>query len=208
MAEKAKDRKAMASPLAKLFPSPTVLDVLSLLLLHPGSEFYQRELADKTGGTLLQVQRALRRIEAAGLITSTRRGNRVYYSAERDHPVFEDLKRVALKTVGLGDALREALQPLGDDILLAFVFGSVASGTESPSSDVDVLIIGELTTRQAAQVLGPAGRDLGREFNPIIFPSEEFRQKARRGDRFIQELIESPKVWLTGTQNDLSELLG
>lgn len=202
------DRKPITPSLVKLFPNPTILHVLSVLLLHPGREFYQRELAELSGGTLLQVQRAIRRIEAAGLVSAVRRGNRVYYSAERQHPVFEDLKRIALKTVGLGDALREALEKYRDKIQVAFVFGSFATGAETATSDVDLLLVGELTSRRASRVLGPVGRELGREFNPVIFPAREFRQKAKRGNRFIRELIESPKIWLIGTQDDLETLVG
>jgi predicted nucleotidyltransferase len=201
-------KKPRIPSLAKLFSSPTVLEVLSVLLLHPGREFYQREIAEMTSSTLLQVQRALGRIEAAELVTSTRRGNRVYYAAKRHHPVYEDLKRIVLKTVGLGDALRDALQPLHEKIHLAFVFGSFASSTESVSSDVDLLVVGELTSRQASRVLGPVGRELGREFNPVIFPAKEFREKARRGNRFVQELVSGPKVWLIGTHDDLKGLIG
>jgi predicted nucleotidyltransferase len=176
--------------------------------LHPETAFYQSELAEKTGNTLLQVQRALRRIEAAGLVSRTRRGNRVYYAAERQHPVFEDLKRIALKTVGLGDALREALKPFQDKVRLAFIFGSFATGTEVAVSDVDLLLVGDLTSRQAARALGPLGRELSREFNPVIFPAREFRQKAKRGNRFIRELVAGPKIWLMGTTDDLAELTG
>ena len=122
-------RKNPPPSLARLFPNPTVLEVLSKLLLDSGKEYYQRELADLSSGTLLQVQRALHRIEAAGLLEKSKRGNRVYYTANRSHPVFEDLKRVALKTIGLGDVLQEALLPHRDQIDLAFIFGSFASGT-------------------------------------------------------------------------------
>jgi predicted nucleotidyltransferase len=196
------------SSLERLFPSPAVLHVLSLLLLRPDREFYQSELAELSGSTLLQVQRAIHRIEEAGLVSATRRGNRVYYSAARRHPVFEELKRIALKTVGLGDSLRRALTPHRDNVHIAFVFGSFASGTETAESDVDVLIVGDLTSRQTSRALGPVGRELGREFNPVVFPAKEFRQKARRGNRFIEELLASPKVWLIGTQDDLEALIG
>lgn len=199
--------KPAPSPLASLFPNPAVLEVLSKLLLNSDTEFYQRELVEMTGATLLQVQRALRRIEAAGLLERSRRGNRVYYTANRRNPVFEDLKRLALKTVGLGDVLEEALQPLRDQIELAFVFGSFATGTESPESDIDVALVGQLTPRQAARVLGAVGRDLSREFNPVLFSPTELRQKARRGNRFIQELLDGPKIWLMGSQDDLARLV-
>ena len=207
MSRSRNETKKPASPLARLFANPAVLDVLSKLLLNSGKEFYQSELADLTGSTLLQVQRALVRIEAAGLLEKSKRGNRVYYTVNRRHPVCDDLKRVALKTVGLGDALREALSQFRDRIDLAFIYGSFASGTESPASDVDVVLIGRLTSRQAATALGEVGRELSREFNPVLYPAEEFRRKARRGNRFIKGLLTGPKLWLIGGADDLAQLV-
>ena len=79
-------KRSQLSSLAELFPNPTLVKVLSLFLLHPEKEFYQRGIAETTGNALLQVQRALKRIERAGLVTKTKRGNMVYYKADRMHP--------------------------------------------------------------------------------------------------------------------------
>lgn len=201
-------KRILAHPLSKLFPNATILDVLSRLLLNPGRDFYQAELVAKTGRALLQVQRALQRIEAAGLATRARRGNRVYYQAERDHPAFEDLKRVLLKTVALGDVLRAALCSIGDQVRLAFIFGSFASGKESSSSDVDLLIVGDLSSRRAAVLLGPLGRDLGRELNPVVYAVEEFRKRATSGDHFVQQVLKGSKIWIIGNDEELERLVG
>ncbi len=197
---------AITHSLAKLFPNQTVLDVLALLLLNPEQEYYQREIAEKTQSTTVEVQRALRRIQAAGLVLKTRRGNRVYYVACREHPAYEDLKRVLIKTVALGDQLRAALRPFEARVLLAFVYGSVAEGSEGATSDIDLLLVGQLSQRQAAGVLGPLGRDLGREFNATIYPEKEFRAKARKGNRFIQQVVAGPKIWLIGDEKELTRL--
>jgi predicted nucleotidyltransferase len=150
-----------------------MLDVLVLFLLHPDENFYQREIADRAGTTVLQTQRALKRIEDAGLIKKFRRGNRAYYSALRQHPVYEDLKRMMLKTVALGDELRQALLPLERKVRLAFVYGSMAAGTDVVSSDVDLFIVGQLSSREATRLLAPLGRHLNREFNPTIYPRRQ-----------------------------------
>jgi len=194
--------------LARLFPNRAVLDVLALILLNPDRQFYQREVAERTEATVLQVQRALRRIEDAGLVEKIRRGNHVYYSARRDHPVHEELKRMLIKTVSLGDRLREGLRPYGDSIRLAFVYGSIAAGTDTAASDVDLLIVGDLPARKAAGILGPLGRELNREFNPIVYPVEEFRSKAQRDNRFIREIVSGPKIWLIGSDDELEALAG
>ncbi len=199
--------KRNKSSLEHLFPFPVLLDVLSLLLLHPDREFYQREIAERTASAVIQVQRSLQRIEKAGLCRKARRGNRVYYQAERSHPAFEDFKRALLKTVALGDTLREALRPVRNKVRFAFIFGSVAAGKETASSDIDLLLVGDLTSRSAARILGPVGRRLGREFNPVIFPPDEFRRKAKRRDLFIREILDGPKVWMVGGDDELEGLV-
>lgn len=99
-------KKPATDSIERLFPNRALLDVLGLLLLHPDEEFYQSEIVHDTGHSLLQVQRALRRIEDSGLARAARRGNRIYYAANRDHPVHEEMKGIIVKTVAFGDALR------------------------------------------------------------------------------------------------------
>ena len=102
---------------------------------------------------VLQAQRALRKREEAALLRKRRRGNRVYYSAERRHPVFHELKNLLLKTVALGDHLRKGLEGAKAKVCLAFVFGSVASGTEAATSDIDMLVVGNIRSRQLSAIL-------------------------------------------------------
>jgi predicted nucleotidyltransferase len=189
-----------------LFPNPTLVHVLRILILHPEADFYQREIAERVSCSLLQIQRALRRIEKAGLVRTKKRGNRVYYSADRRHPAFEELKRILLKTVALGDLLRGRLERVGGKVRLAFVFGSVASGTERSSSDIDLLLVGSLSSRELSAILGPLGREVGREFNPVLYSEEEFRRKAKAGNHFVREVISGPKIWLVGSEDDLAKM--
>lgn len=199
-------KRSQLSTLAELFPNPALVEVLSLFLLHPENEFYQRGIAEATGGALRQVQRALKRIERAGLVSKTKRGNMVYYKAERTHPAFEDLKRVFLKTVALGDALREALAPLVNKVKLAFIFGSLAQGKETAQSDIDLFMVGELSLRETTKVLGSIVPELGREFNPVVYPTKEFKKKAQKNHHFIAEVIKGPKIWLVGNVDELAKL--
>jgi predicted nucleotidyltransferase len=201
------EMKRIASSLANIFPNATVLEVLAILLLNPGREFYQRELVEKTGRAVLQVQRALRRIEAAELLIKSNRGNRAYYTANKQSPVFEDLKGMVLKTVGLGDMLREALIPLQRQIHVAFIFGSFAAGTESPTSDIDLLLVGDVSSRKASGIFGDISRRVNREFNPIVYSVDEFQKKAQEGNRFVHDLITGPKIWLIGSHDDLARIV-
>jgi len=200
-------KRSQLSSLAELFPNPALVRVLSLFLLHPEEEFYQRDIAETTGNALLQVQRALKRVERAGLVTKTKRGNIVYYKADRMHPAFEDLKRVFLKTVALGDVLRDALAPLADRVKLAFIFGSLAQGKETAQSDIDLFLVGGITLREASRALGGVVSELGREINPVVYPVAEFKKKVKEGHHFMSELIRGPKIWLIGNEDELKRII-
>ncbi len=193
---------------ARLFASETLVALLEVFLTRPDESFYQKELADAVRARLYLVQRELARLEKTELISKVRRGNRVYYRANRAHPVFEELKRAFLKTVALGDALRATLAPLVHRVRVAFVYGSYASGGETAESDVDLFLVGELSSREAADVLGPVSRELGRELNTAVYSPAEFRRKAQEGHHFITEVLRAPKVYLIGDERELTDLVG
>ena len=200
--------KKVGSAWSSLFASKTLVALLKVFITSPEKSFYQNELASMTGAGRYTVQRELLRLEQAGLITTVRRGNRVYYSADRSHPAFEDLKRMFLKTVSLGDALRAGLSPLATKVRVAFVYGSYASGLEKARSDIDLMIVGDLGPREASDVLGPLGRELGVEFNPVVYPVNEFKAKVKEGHHFVMEVLKGPKIFLIGDEGEIRELIG
>jgi len=191
-----------------LFPNTTLVHILQLLILHPDTNFYQREIAELVSSGLLQAQRALQRIEKAGLILKNRRGNQVFYSANQRHPVFEELKRLFLKTSALGDHLREKLDKIKDDVRLIFLFGSVASGTEGATSDIDMLVVGQIGSRKLSSILGPLGREVDREINPVLYTEQEFSEKIKTRNHFVRQMLSGPKIWLIGSEDDLKKMVG
>jgi len=132
----------------------------------------------------------------------TKQDNMVYYIAGRMHPAFEDF----LKTVALGEALRQALAPLAEKGKLAFILGPLAQGRETPQSDIDLFLIGELSLREKTRVLGSIRPEPGRELNQVVYPTEEFKEKARENHHFITEVISGPKIWLIGNEDELANL--
>ena len=194
------------SSIVALFPSPVLVDILSLFLMQPEESFYQRSLTEKTGHSLAQVQYALERIEQSGLVTKKKSGNRLYYKAERTHPAFDDLKRVFLKTVALGDVIREALTPLAKQIQFAFVYGSIASGQERPYSDLDLLLIGSVTLKELANVMAQLSETLKREVNPVNYTLKTFSERLKDDNRFALELMDTPKIWIIGNEDEFAGL--
>jgi predicted nucleotidyltransferase len=187
-----------------LFPQARA-ELVRLLFADPAKEFHLRELARLSKLSVGTLQAEVRRLSGTDLLTPRRDGNRLYYRANTAHPVYPELHGLALKTTGLREQLAEALAGV-DGIELAFVFGSLASGTAGAGSDVDLLVVGGAGLRALAPRLRPVMAALGREVNPHILARETFIAKARSGDAFIANVLAEPKIWIVGGANELGEL--
>ena len=190
-----------------LFPV-TRQRVLAQLLLQPEESFHQRELARLTGSHAGTLGRELDKLTETGLLLRREQGNQVRYQANAQHPLFAELAAMFRKTHGMVPALREALAPLGAGIRVALVFGSMARGTQSAGSDIDLLVIGDVGFAQLVQALYPAQLALQREINPVLYAPTEFRRRAGEGDAFIRQFLDKPNVFLRGDRDDLAELAG
>jgi uncharacterized protein len=111
-----------------------------------------------------------------------------------------------IKTVGVADVLRSALKPSEKKIKSAIIFGSFASQTETNSSDVDVMIIGEISFGEVVSLISPAQEQLRREINPVVYPIQEFQDKVKSDHHFVNTVIEGKRVFLIGDEHDLSRL--
>jgi predicted nucleotidyltransferase len=107
-----------------------------------------REISSLTNQPVRAIQRELARLEDAGLLISSVEGNRKYFQANRQSPVFSELRTLMVKTAGIVDQLKKSLQERSDAIDVAFIFGSFARGSEISASDIDLMIIGAITSRE------------------------------------------------------------
>lgn len=180
--------------------------VLGLLLLHPDKDYHVRELARATQTAPGTLHKELTRLAAAGLLLRKDQGNQVRYQANRNCPVFPELAGLLRKTTGAAELLTTALTPLHPP--LALIFGSIASGTETAGSDVDVLVIANLGFSEVVRALYPVQAELGREINAVLYNAQEFTRRVQEQDPFALELLGKPKIFLMGTEHDLSELAG
>ena len=198
--------KSSQTGIAALFASSTLADLLRLFVMEPERAFYQRELQRLTGAHLRQLQRDLERLQRAGLVVAREHGNRVYYSAVRTHPAFADLRAVVVKTLGVGDVLRDALAGIEPHVALAFIFGSVARGDDTADSDVDLFVVGSVSRRDIAARLAPLAALLKREVNPVIMGLDDFTARLRSADHFVTSVLEGPRIWLVGDDGALAAL--
>ena len=191
------------SQLAELLFKDYRRRVLGLLLLHPERKYHVREIARLTGKVAGTLHKELSRLEKAGLLIKENVGNQVQYSANRECPIYEELAGILRKTSGLVDVLADALAPLAEKMDTAFVFGSIASGTETTGSDVDLLVIGDVAFSEVVNALYPAQDILQREINPKVYSKEEWNRMNRKKDAFVKQVIARPKLIIVGSADDI-----
>lgn len=177
--------------------------VLGLLYSRPEKSFYTNEILRLTGMGVATIKRELDRMVAAGILNMTRIGNQHHYMADPDCPIYSELLSIVKKTFGVVDVIRLALSPLAEHIDWSFIFGSVAGGKESSSSDIDLMIVGEVGFAEAVGALYSVQEILGREINPKIYSKKEWIQMLNAKDSFIKDVLSKPQMDVMGDGNEL-----
>ena len=178
--------------------------VLAVLFGNPGRSFYANEVIALAQSGTGAVQRELAALSGAGLLTVTKQGNQKHYQANADAPVFAELRGLVLKTMGLADVLRVALAPLAPQIDLAFVYGSVAKQQDTAHSDIDVMIVSaNLGYADVFGALEGATTTLGRKVNPTLYAPAEIAKRISQDNAFVTRVLQQPKIWLIGNEDQL-----
>lgn len=196
--------EATPSSIADVLFTPVQQRLLALLYGQPQRKYQSNELIRLVNSGTGAVHRNLTRMAAAGLVVVESVGNQKHYQANSASPVFEELSGLVRKTVGLRIPLQSALEPLANRIAAAFVYGSVAKGTEHASSDIDLLVVADdLDYAQLYDALPQAEAALGRPINPTVMTIEEWRRKRGSADSFAARIGSQPRLFVLGDDNAL-----
>jgi len=180
--------------------------VLGLLYSRPGKSFYTREILRLTGMGVATIKSGLDRMVAAGILSMTRIGNQHHYQANPECPIYEELLGIVKKTFGIADALRQALKPVDNQLQIAFVYGSIAKGTDVSDSDIDLMLVGfDLAYGDVIALLMPVELSLARSINPTIYTPEEFYSKLMEGSGFLGRVKDQPKLMIKGVIDDVGK---
>ena len=189
-----------SSALADALFNSTQQRVLGLLFGQPDRSFFVNQIIALANSGRGAVQRELDRLAQSRLATVSKVGNQKHYQANRDTPLFHELCGIMRKTVGLGGPIRAALEPLGDKIALALLFGSAAKRKDTAMSDIDLLVVSDaLELEDVLAALEPAEKLLDREINPVLYTSEGFRHRRAAEAGFLTRVLESPHLVLMGS---------
>ncbi len=195
------------SKLGEALFTVTQRNVLSLLYAHPEKSFYTKQILRLTGMGVATIKRELDRMLEAGILSFTKIGNQHHYQANPECPIYEELLSIVNKTFGIADVIKSALIPVDTKIDMAFVYGSIAKSSETASSDIDLLVVSKsLAYADVMTVLVVAEKSLGRPVNPSIYTIEQIKTRLKESNAFITRVMEQPKIWIKGIENDIREI--
>lgn len=163
-----------------------------------------REIERRTGLSIGTVRQELQKLLQMELVLARRDGNRLYYRANREHPLFAEIRNMVLKTCGLVEPLRNTLDR--KSVRIAFIFGSLAKNSEGATSDVDLLVIGSAGLRTVSGWLSGTTEKIGREINPHVLTVKEYRKRRRSSEHFLRRVLESPKIFIKGNEDELEAM--
>jgi len=176
--------------------------LLTLFFTNPSKGYYLRELQRILGYSAGSIRRELIRFQKDNLFNTKRTGNLLYYFLNQNHPLFNELKSIISKTVGVEASLRGSLL-LIKGIKIAFIYGSFAAKKENSDSDIDLMIVGDADNSSLNEKLSALEKRLRREINPTVYSWQEYKAKKRAKGSFITDLLKKPKIMLIGKEDDL-----
>ncbi len=178
--------------------------VLSLIFGHPERSFYGAEIIRSVRSGSGAVERELSRLQSSGLVSVERVGNQKHYRANKDSPIFAELRSLIAKTAGLAEPIRQSLEPYAGTIKTAFVYGSVAKGTDTARSDIDLMVIGDgLNYSDLYTAAQQAEAQLRRKINPLFLSPQDWQRKTSDTGSVVNKISMSPKIFILGSEKDL-----
>ena len=193
------------SVLPKILSSRIRADIFRLHFGLNQNDLHMRDIERQSGFAIGTIQAELKKLVGLGLVIKRRDGNRLYFRADTDHPLYPDIRNIVLKTSGLADVLKNAFHD-EPTIRVAFVFGSIAAGGEKATSDVDLMVIGRIGLRKLTKLLSGAAENIGREINPHVLTPTEWLNRRRGDNHFINRVMDAPKLFVIGNEHDLKNV--
>jgi len=178
--------------------------VLALIFGHPERSFYTSEIVRNVQSGVGAVQRELSKLQRSGLVSVHRIGNQKHYRANQAAPIFEELRGLVEKTVGLAEPIKKSFEPYADGIKCAFVYGSVAKGIDTADSDIDLMVIGDdLNYSDLYTAAQNVETQLRRKVHPLFLSPEDWRRKTSDKGSVFDKISRSPKIFIIGSEKDL-----
>lgn len=188
--------------ITRIFKSKTRESLFRLYFTNPDKSYYLRELERELDIPVSMLRKELVSLEKSGIFYSSRKANLSYYSLNKSYPLYNELKTIVFKTIGIKGLLVTALSDI-KNIETAFIYGSYAKDQYNAKSDVDLFIIGNIDEDVLVSRIDKIEKDIKREINYSIYSRKDFKKKKRQKDGFIEDILENPKIFIIGDKNDV-----
>ena len=174
--------------------TPSMQRVLALVFVDPQQSFTLNGLLARAGGGHGGGQRQIEQLLVAGVLEEgPRRSRQRSIKVNTSFFLYPELRGIVLKSFGLAEPLRAALRPFESRIDQAFVFGSVAKGTDTHNSDIDLIVVGDAPLMAMTDALLEAGTFLGRPVHLNLYGADEWAE-LRRADPVLSQISEASKI--------------
>ena len=190
--------------LQKLLGSQVRVEILKKLFTGENRSFYLREFARATGISAPLLSRELRNLAVMGLVSAAEDGNRINFTANKEHVLYPVLCELVDKSSGPIELLRKTFSDFSADWI--FVFGSQAKGTTNAQSDIDIFVIGDCGLREITKRLQHISSEITQEINPYVISKAEFQKRLKNNDHFLSEIVNTPKIFLKGTADEFAAM--
>jgi predicted nucleotidyltransferase len=190
--------------LAELFSSRTRAELFRIFFGLNSGEFHLREIERQSSVTIGAVRAEADKLAKLELLVKRVDGNRNYYRANTNHPLFKNLRELVIKTAGAGDVLKIAFAE--SEVDYVFIFGSTVNGMQKSQSDVDLFVIGDIGLRELSKVLKEPTAKIGREINPHVMALEEFTKRSKDKEHFVTSVLAAPILMIVGNEDELRKL--
>ncbi len=173
-----------------------------MFLSNPDLEIHLREIGRRIEENYNSTRRELNNLEDMTILISRKDGNQRYFRINRDNPIYPDLKNIYLKTSGIGNAIRNGFDKIGE-IRYCFIYGSYANNTEMPDSDLDLFVVGEIDENKLIPIINKLEKRLNREINYILYTLNEYQSRKKKKNKFVMNVLKEDKIMLLGDENEL-----
>jgi len=178
-------------------------EILKLFFKDPEKEYYFREIAKNLNREPSHYQKYLDSLVKDAVLLDERRGNMRFFKLNKEHPLYEEIKSIISKTIGLENEIKGLVDKLSG-IEYAFIFGSIAKSAENVNSDVDLMLIGDVDQNALTSLVSSLEGRIGREINYHIYSSQEISKKIETKDSFLINIFLSPIIKLKGNPYDFT----
>ena len=167
--------------------------LLYYFFMNPHVSLYVNEISHKLKLDKRNLVKKIKEMEKEGIFTSDARGNLKFYSLNARYPLFNELRNIILKTIGLEDRIKKVIKEI-PGIKEAYIYGSYARNKLAPHSDIDILVIGKHDVIAMQKHINMLQKEIDREINIVNMSETEFIKRQRNKDPFIKSILNEKHI--------------